>query len=82
MKSDYIFAQNIPLSDRIHCSEPILEKNECQVVLLSGLNGSGKTTWAKKYIEENPKKDFNLLNIEYVLSKMTVCLREKKNILK
>jgi len=42
------------------------------------LNGSGKTTWAKKYIEENPKKDFNLLNIEYVLSKMTVRLRERE----
>ncbi len=75
MKPDYIFAQNIPLSDRIRCSEPILEKNECQVVLLSGLNGSGKTNWAKKYIEENPKKNFNLLNIEYVFSKMAVCLK-------
>jgi heterogeneous nuclear ribonucleoprotein U-like protein 1 len=80
MKSDYTFAQNIPLSDRIRGSEPVLEKNECQVILLSGLNGSGKTTWAKKYMEENPKKDFNLLNIEYVLSKMAVCSKGKNRI--
>ncbi|CAF0841442.1 unnamed protein product [Adineta steineri] len=72
IKSEYIFVQNIPLSDRIRTCEPILEKNQCEIILLSGLNGSGKTTWAKKHIEENPKKDFNLLNIEYVLSKMTI----------
>ena len=50
----------------------MLEKSECQVILLSGLNGSGKTTWARKYLEENAKKHFYLLNAESVLSKMTV----------
>jgi len=72
MKADYVFPQNIPLNDRIRCSEPILEKNDCQVLLLSGLNGSGKTTWAKKYIEENPTKHFELINVESVLNKMAV----------
>lgn len=73
MKSDFIFAQKIPLAERIRRSEPIVEKNQCQVLLLSGLNGSGKSTWAKKFIGENPTKDWNLINIEHVLSKMTVC---------
>ena len=72
MKSDYLFPQNIPLNDRIRSSEPILEKSDCHVVLLSGLNGSGKTTWAKKYIEDNPTKHFQLINAESVLNKMTV----------
>ena len=76
MKNDYIFSQNIPLNERVRSSEPILEKTDCQVILLSGLNGSGKTTWAKKYIEENLIKYFNLINVEYVLSKMTVCLEK------
>ncbi len=73
MKNDYIFSQNIPLNERVRSSEPILEKTDCQVILLSGLNGAGKTTWAKKYIEENLTKNFNLINVEYVLSKMAVC---------
>jgi hypothetical protein len=72
ISSDYIFAQNIPLADRIRGSVPILEKSQCQVVFLSGLIGSGKTTWAKKYVEENPDKNFDVLNAEHVLSKMTV----------
>ncbi|CAF1465766.1 unnamed protein product [Adineta steineri] len=72
IKNDYIFSQNIPLDERIHCSEPIVEKTDCQVILLSGLNGSGKTTWAKKYMEENRTKNFNLINAEYILSKMTI----------
>jgi len=72
MKNDYIFPQNIPLNDRIRTSEPILEKHDCQVLLLSGLNGSGKTTWAKKYIEDNPTKHFYLINVESVLNKMAV----------
>ncbi|CAF1140885.1 unnamed protein product [Rotaria magnacalcarata] len=72
MKPDYTFPQQVPLENRTRCSEPVLEKSNCQVVLLSGLNGSGKTTWAKKYMEENSKQHFNLLDAEYVLSKMTI----------
>ncbi|CAF4105072.1 unnamed protein product [Rotaria sp. Silwood2] len=72
IKNDYIFPQNISLHERIRCSEPILEKNDCQVILLSGLIGSGKTTWAKKYIKDNSTKNFNLINAEYVLSKMAI----------
>lgn len=71
LKADYTFAQNIPLADRIRTSEPIVDKSQCEVLLLSGLTGSGTTTWAKKHLEENPNKNFNLLNVEYVLSKMT-----------
>jgi heterogeneous nuclear ribonucleoprotein U-like protein 1 len=72
MKTDYSFPQSISLNDRIRSSEPIPEKNDCQVLLLSGLNGSGKTTWAKKYIAENPMKHFELINVESVLNKMAV----------
>ncbi|CAF1342854.1 unnamed protein product, partial [Adineta ricciae] len=72
VKPNYTFAQNIPVSDRIRGSTPVEEKSQCQVVLLSGLNGSGKTSWAKKYMEENSDKHFNLLNAEHVLNKMTI----------
>ena len=72
VKNDYVFAHSIPSNERIRSSEPIVEKSDCHVVLLSGVIGSGKTTWAKKYITENPGKNFNLLNVEHVLSKMTV----------
>ena len=61
-KAGYLFPQNIPLNERIRGSEPVVEKNECQVVLLSGLYGCGKTTWAKKYLEENPTKHCTSVN--------------------
>lgn len=73
IKAGYLFPQNIPLNERIRGSEPVVEKSNCQVVLLSGLYGCGKTTWARKYLEENPTKHFELINVESVLNRMTVC---------
>lgn len=60
------------MNERIRGSEPVVEKIDCQVVLLSGLYGCGKTTWAKKYLEDNPTKHFELLNVESILNRMTV----------
>lgn len=60
------------MNERFRSVEPINEKKDCEVLLLTGLTGSGKTTWAKKHIEDNPNKLFNLLNIENVLNKMKV----------
>lgn len=68
-----MFPKNVSLHERIRL-ESINEEKDCNVILLSGLTGSGKTTWAKKYMEQHATKCFKLINVEYVLSKMTVCL--------
>jgi len=39
-----------------------------------GLPASGKTTWVKKYIAENPDKNYNVLGTNVVLDKMKVSL--------
>lgn len=72
IKNEFEFVQKIPLDQRIRLCEPIREKNDCQVIFLSGLPCVGKTSWSKKFFEENRNKNFNLINVESILQRMAV----------
>jgi len=50
----------------------IKTREECEFILLVGLPATGKTTWAKKYVEEHPEKKFEILNASVYLEKATV----------
>lgn len=43
-----------------------------QILMMVGLPGSGKTTWAIKYTKENPEKKFNILGTNAIMEKMKV----------
>ncbi len=40
--------------------------------MMVGLSGSGKTTWAKKYCKENPKKHFVIMGTNQLMEEMKV----------
>lgn len=42
------------------------------MILMIGLPASGKTTWAKKHIEEHPEKRYYLIGTSALLEKMKV----------
>ncbi|CAH4037482.1 heterogeneous nuclear ribonucleoprotein U-like protein 1 isoform X1 [Pieris brassicae] len=45
---------------------------ECEVILMVGMPGSGKTYWARKHCEENPDKRYNILSTGTLFDKMKV----------
>ena len=51
---------------------PPAKKEECEMVMMCGLPGCGKTTWALKHALENPDKKFTVLGTNNIIDKMKV----------
>ncbi|XP_036113602.1 heterogeneous nuclear ribonucleoprotein U-like protein 2 isoform X3 [Molossus molossus] len=67
---EFVFIHAVPVEDRVRTVVPPKTIEECEVILMVGLPGSGKTQWALKYSKENPEKRYNVLGAETVLNQM------------
>lgn len=47
-------------------------RSECEVILMIGMPGCGKTHWVKNYLSENPDKKFTVLSVDSLLNQMKV----------
>lgn len=45
--------------------------------MMVGLPACGKTTWAIKHAEANPKKKYNILGTNAIMDKMKVCFHAR-----
>lgn len=45
-------------------------KEECEVVMMVGLPGSGKSTWVSNWIKANPEKKYNILGTNAYIDKV------------
>uniref|UniRef100_A0AAY5F5Q2 Uncharacterized protein n=1 Tax=Electrophorus electricus TaxID=8005 RepID=A0AAY5F5Q2_ELEEL len=76
----YTFIQQVALEDRARGTVGPATKGDCEILMMVGLPGSGKTTWAAKHSEENPEKKFNILGTNAIMEKMKVMgLRRQRN---
>ncbi|XP_072493397.1 heterogeneous nuclear ribonucleoprotein U-like protein 2 isoform X3 [Notamacropus eugenii] len=67
---EFVFIHAVPVEDRVRTTLPPKTTEECEVLLMVGLPGSGKTQWALKYAQDNPEKRYNVLGAETVLNQM------------
>lgn len=67
---EFVFIHTVPVEELVRTAVPPKTIEECEVILMVGLPGSGKTQWALKYAKENPEKRYNVLGAETVLSQM------------
>lgn len=68
----YEWASKIPVAARIRGALTPATRADCQMIMMCGLPGAGKTTWANKYSAENPDRKFNILGTNAFLDKMKV----------
>ncbi|NWS65070.1 HNRL2 protein, partial [Chunga burmeisteri] len=67
---DFVFIHAVPVEDRVRTPLPPKTTEECEVLLMVGLPGSGKTQWAQNHSQENREKRYNILGTETVLHQM------------
>ncbi|XP_066438104.1 heterogeneous nuclear ribonucleoprotein U-like protein 1 isoform X2 [Eleutherodactylus coqui] len=76
----FTFIQHVPHFERIRGTEPPKNKAECEILMMVGLPGAGKTTWAVKHAAANPGKKYNILGTNAIMEKMRVMgLRRQRN---
>ena len=57
-----------------------LSREECEIIMMVGLPGCGKTFWAEKYAKDHPEKKFSILGTNTIMDKMKVMgLMRKRN---
>ncbi|KAF4104626.1 heterogeneous nuclear ribonucleoprotein U-like protein 2 [Onychostoma macrolepis] len=62
----------LPPGQRTRARLPTASKSECEVLMMVGLPGSGKSQWAQAHMLQNPRKCYNLLSTNSILN----CMRE------
>ncbi|XP_029967087.1 heterogeneous nuclear ribonucleoprotein U-like protein 2 [Salarias fasciatus] len=60
----------LPAGQRVRSRPAPTSRSNCEVVLMVGLPGSGKSFWAKTHMKQHPEKQFRLLGTEELLACM------------
>jgi heterogeneous nuclear ribonucleoprotein U-like protein 1 len=72
IKSGFELIQKVDPQKRIHSGFLPKDRKNCQVILVVGLPGSGKTEWCLNYIKENLNKRYSLISTSTIIEKMKV----------
>ncbi|ESO06326.1 hypothetical protein HELRODRAFT_64249 [Helobdella robusta] len=76
---DHVFINNISPMYTAPGPKPPQSKSDCEVIMVVGLPGSGKTTWARKMFRDHPEKMYNIIGTDDLIDKMKVMGLPRKN---
>ena len=60
------------MEDRVRGNERVNSRDQCEMIMMIGLPGCGKSTWVAKHVTENPEKQYNVVSTGTMINKMTV----------
>nr|KAG5714719.1 hypothetical protein BaRGS_000207 [Batillaria attramentaria] len=70
----------LPLLDRVRGMRAPERKSDCEMIMIVGLPGVGKTTWGINMQKSHPEKRYNIIGTDTLIDKMRVMgLPRKRN---
>ncbi|XP_071490609.1 uncharacterized protein [Diadema antillarum] len=80
LKEGFTLIGQLPAEDTVRGPKPPATKAECELLMMVGLPGSGKTTWAINACKEMTDKKYYILGTNLIMDKMKVMgLRRQRN---
>lgn len=71
-EGEYTFISQLAVEDRVRAALPPQTKEECEVLLMVGLPGSGKSYWSTQAQKDFPDKRYYVLGTNNIIDKMRV----------
>lgn len=67
---DFVFIGSMPKEELVLGPKRPETRKECEVIMMIGLPGCGKTNWVNKWNEENLEKHYNIIGDNYLFSRL------------
>lgn len=75
----FMYIMQYSVSERVRGLKPPSTKSSCEMIMIIGLPGSGKTTWGINKAKTNPEMRYNIIGTDTLIDKMKVMGLPRKN---
>ncbi|GFS39320.1 heterogeneous nuclear ribonucleoprotein U-like protein 1 [Trichonephila inaurata madagascariensis] len=76
----FYFIGCLPFQQRVSGIRAPKRKEDCEMLMMCGLPGAGKSVWALTYSKQHPERKYNILGTNNIIDKMKVMgLPRKRN---
>lgn len=75
----FMYIMQFPVNERVRGLKPPSTKSSCEMIMIIGLPGSGKTTWGINKAKTNPEMRYNIIGTDTLIDKMKVMGLPRKN---
>jgi len=69
---DYVKVGKVEEADRQRGTPRNTSRDQCEMIMMIGLPGCGKSVWVDKHVAENADKQYNVISTNTMINKMTV----------
>lgn len=74
----YSFIANTPIDQLSRGPRRPENRTDCEVIMMIGLPGAGKSHWAVEHAKQNPEKRYTMLGTKYLLERMKIAGQPRK----